>query len=247
MRNGIATTLAVLALVLGASAQHVESGKNGISVNVFVDNAKRDGDGLTAVVRIEFAGLSSGAAEGYKRQYGAFHGDVVSEETLERYFGAFHNKTFTLRCAATTAKYCDVPLMVAGVYSGRVYADGSLLRWDIYDDSDRLVGRYFLNDSSLASALRVPVEILSVSRERPNPMSSAFMPVLMVRNNSAENREIRVRWYAIDSGVTVEQGICYTVGPLLAQSSTRVPCNSLVLGHPNATIKLGAVEQHARN
>jgi hypothetical protein len=90
-----------------------------------------------------------------------------------------------------------------------------------------------------------PVEILSANRERPNPMSAAFMPVLMVRNNSAENREIQVRWYAIDDGVTVEQGICYTVGPLLAQSTTRVPYNSLVLGHPNATIKLGAIEQHA--
>src|ERR1017187_1651608 len=90
-----------------------------------------------------------------------------------------------------------------------------------------------------------PVEILSANRERPNPMSAAFMPVLMVRNNSAENREIQVRWYAIDDGVTVEQGICYTVGPLLAQSTTRVPYNSLVLGPPNATIKLGAIEQHA--
>jgi|SRR5208282_661372 len=203
--------------------------ENVIPVNVWVDDAKRDGGGLVAVVRIEYAGLSNSVA-------------------IERYFGAFHNKTFNLRCAATTAKYCDTPLVLAASYSGRLYADnGSLLRWDIYDDSDRLVGRYFLNDSSLASALRVPVEILSVNRERPNPMSSAFMPVLMIRNNSAENREITVHWYAIENWVTVEQGSCYTVGPLLAQSTTRVTCSSLVLGHPNATIKLGAIEQHVRD
>lgn len=235
MRNEMAITMAVLALVLSLSAQ--PRTRTTFAV-VQVVQARRDGDALIAVVHVTGSDPDKPGAS-----------------------AVLHDKTFTLSCAAITAKSCDAPLKVGEIYPVDIFVDNtdSLSQWDIihYDNKPvngrfpaTIIGRYFLKDRSLefslTRALR-PIEVLSVNRERPNPMSSAFMPVLMVRNNSAEDREISVRWYATDGGTTVGQGSCYTVGPLLAQSTTRVTCGPMVLGYPNATIKLGTIDQRPRN
>lgn len=81
-------------------------------------------------------------------------------------------------------------------------------------------------------------QILSTQKKFYNPYSHSFFVELKVRNNTTHDLRMFLRWYATDGGVDVKQGNC-TAMSVRPDTTAEIECCPLVIGHPNAEIKLG--------
>lgn len=86
-------------------------------------------------------------------------------------------------------------------------------------------------------------QILSTQKKFLGSYSDSFIVELTVRNSTTHDLWLDVHFYATDGGTDVQQGTC-TATSLRPNTTAEVHCYPMVIGHPNAEIKLGEPSLH---